>query len=206
MSVHKKLMEARVQLLNCKLSKSGLNKFAGFQYFELGDFLPEITKIFNNVGLCGVVSFGADLATLTIRDVDSQDEILITSPLVEVQMKGCLPIQGLGAQQTYIRRYLWITAMEIVEHDSLDAITGKDNPKSSKTITVDVWDTLPESTKTGLQGVVDCVRASLDAGDTESALIALKEVLDADEKTALWSRFDSKERSTIKKLLSGGIA
>jgi hypothetical protein len=128
MSVHKKLTEARVKLLNTTLKKSGLNKFAGFQYFELGDFLPAITNIFSEVGLCGVVSFSHDLATLTITDIESGKEILITSPLVEVQMKGCLPIQGLGAQQTYIRRYLWVTAMEIVEHDALDANVGKPEP------------------------------------------------------------------------------
>ncbi len=36
-------------------------------------------------------------------------------------MKGLLEIQKLGAVETYQRRYLWITAMEIVEHDAIDA-------------------------------------------------------------------------------------
>ena len=46
MSVHLKLMQARVDLLSESLSKSGKNKFAGYSYFELGDFLPQIQKIF----------------------------------------------------------------------------------------------------------------------------------------------------------------
>ena len=38
MSVYKKLQEARIKLQNTELKKSGHNKFAGYKYFELGDF------------------------------------------------------------------------------------------------------------------------------------------------------------------------
>ena len=51
MSVHKKLMQARIQLQNLPLKKTGHNKFAGYYYFELGDFLPDVQQIFNNIGL-----------------------------------------------------------------------------------------------------------------------------------------------------------
>ena len=40
MSVYRKLQEARIELQSKPLKKSGKNKFAGFEYFELGDFLP----------------------------------------------------------------------------------------------------------------------------------------------------------------------
>jgi hypothetical protein len=106
MSVHKKLMQARIQLQGTKLSKSGKNKFAGYSYFELGDFLPTIQDIFHQIGLCGYISFGKDLATLTITDVDGGGEILITSPMAEANLKGTHPIQNLGAVETYNRRYL----------------------------------------------------------------------------------------------------
>ena len=128
MSVHKKLMAARVKLQGTQLKKSGLNKFAGYSYFELGDFLPEIQNIFNNLGLCGVVSYDTTHATLCITDVDDGTQIVITSPMAEANLKGTHPIQNLGAVETYQRRYLWMTAMEIVEHDILDASTGSDAP------------------------------------------------------------------------------
>jgi len=70
MSVHKKLMQARVTLQSTKLQKSGHNKFAQYYYFELGDFLPEIQNIFNNLGLCGVISFNHEMATLSITDME----------------------------------------------------------------------------------------------------------------------------------------
>ena len=124
MSVHKKLMQARVALQNVKLNKSGHNKFAGYAYFELGDFLPTVQNIFHEVGLCGFISYSQDLATLTIVDVEDSSQIVITSPMAEANLKGTHPIQNLGAVETYQRRYLWMTAMEIVEHDALDATTG----------------------------------------------------------------------------------
>jgi hypothetical protein len=121
MSVHKKLMQARVKLQSTEMKKSGLNKFAGYSYFELGDFIPHIQTIFNDIGLCGVVSFNTEYATLCITDVDDGTVIVITSPMAKADLKGAHPIQNLGAVESYQRRYLWMTAMEIVEHDIIDS-------------------------------------------------------------------------------------
>ena len=133
MSVYKKLQEARIDLQSRPLKKSGKNKFAGFEYFELGDFLPTIQNIFIEKGLCGTITFYTDIAILTIVDIDKpEDKIEFKSPMSTAELKGCHAIQNLGAVQTYLRRYLWVAAMEIVEHDSLDAITGKDEPKKAK--------------------------------------------------------------------------
>ena len=121
MSVHKKLMEARIKLQGTPMKKSGLNKFAGYSYFELGDFLPTIQNIFHQLGLSGVISFTNEFASLTITDVEDGTCIVITSPMAEANLKGAHPIQNMGAVETYQRRYLWMTAMEIVEHDILDA-------------------------------------------------------------------------------------
>ena len=139
MSVYKKLQEARILLQNTSLKKSGRNKFAGFEYFELGDFLPTIQNIFTKVGLCGTVSFGTEIASLTIVDVDAtdfttQNYVVFSSPMSSAELKGCHAIQNLGAVQTYLRRYLWVVAMEIVEHDALDATTGSDSKKAEPTV------------------------------------------------------------------------
>lgn len=121
MSVYKKLMDARIALQNTNLKKSGKNTFANYSYFELGDFLPAIQNIFHDKKLAGVVSFGLDLATLTIVDLEDGSEIKITSPMSSAALKGCHEVQNLGAVQTYIRRYLWVSALEIVEHDAIDS-------------------------------------------------------------------------------------
>jgi hypothetical protein len=124
MNVYKKLQTARIKLQQTELKKSGKNKFAGYEYFELGDFLPAIQRICDEVGLCGVVSYDEANAHLTIYDTDGDGTVVFSSPMSSAELKGCHAVQNLGAVQTYLRRYLWTNAFEIVEHDSLDAVTG----------------------------------------------------------------------------------
>lgn len=195
-------MAARIDLQNTKLTKTGHNKFAGYTYFELGDFLPEVQKIFNSRGLCGVVSFAEELATLTITDIDDSSSILITSPMKEANLKGCHPIQNLGAVETYTRRYLWVSAMEIVEHDALDSSQPLEDGKktnATKSIAGSVWDDLPEEQKTFLQSIaMDMLSALDDTNIVEAHRLFYQNNLDNEERIALWSRFDSKQRSAIK--------
>ena len=125
-------MAARVKLQSIEMKKSGQNKFAGYSYFELGDFIPHIQTIFNEIGLCGVVSFNTEYATLCITDVDDGTVIVIQSPMAEANLKGAHPIQNLGAVESYQRRYLWMTAMEIVEHDIIDSAPPSDTKPAPK--------------------------------------------------------------------------
>jgi hypothetical protein len=172
MSVYKKLQEARILLQNTSLKKSGRNKFAGFEYFELGDFLPAIQNIFTKVGLCGTVSFGTEIASLTIVDVDAtdfttQNYVVFSSPMSSAELKGCHAIQNLGAVQTYLRRYLWVVAMEIVEHDALDATTGSDSKKAEPTV---------ESPRiVGLKGEWQITAPAKPDGDIQGWLDLIKE-------------------------------
>ena len=138
MSVLKKLMEARIKLQSTKIEKTGNNKFAGYKYMQLDDFLPATQEIFNNLGLCGVVSFHTEEAVLTITDTDGGGAIQIKSPMSTCALKGAHEIQNLGAVQTYLRRYLWVTAMEIVEHDALDSSEPL-KPEVKKASTKDAW-------------------------------------------------------------------
>ena len=127
MSVYGKLQKARIMLQGTKLTKSGKNKFAGYEYFELADFLPTIQKICNDVGLCGVVSFNKDMAYLQINDTEDGTSVMFTAPMSSAALKGCHDVQNLGAVISYLRRYLCVNAFEIVEHDGLDATTGSDS-------------------------------------------------------------------------------
>jgi hypothetical protein len=122
MNVYQKLNAARDKFHSQELRKSGHNKFAGYQYFELGDFVVPALAIFKHVGLTSVISFGADQAVMRIVNTEKpEDFIEITSPMSEANLKGCHPVQNLGAVQTYTRRYLWVAALEIVEHDAIDS-------------------------------------------------------------------------------------
>ena len=121
-----------MRLQSIELKKSGLNKFAGYSYFELADFIPAIQQIFYDVGLCGIVSFKSDYAELSIYDTEDGTMVTITSPMADANLKGAHPIQNLGAMESYQRRYLWMTALELVEHDAIDSSAGVDTPKRAE--------------------------------------------------------------------------
>lgn len=200
MGVHKKLMTARMRLQGTELKKSGHNKFAGYQYFELGDFLPQINKIFHEEGLCGVVSYTKDYADLTITDTDDGTCIVVTSPMVEANLKGAHAIQNLGAVETYQRRYLWMTAMEIVEHDALDSSAPLKEDKVVISPTQGAQDNIPPEELQYLQEMAVELIAMCEQGDPKAAWVKLEEEnLDSEQKVALWTLLPSKVRSALKK-------
>ena len=118
------------------------------------------------------------MAVLNIRAIDKPDEtIQFLSPMSEASLKGCHAIQNLGAVQTYLRRYLWVNALEIVEHDALDATTGKDETpkKATRELTAFTPEELAEEQKiaetiTGLRGEWQ-IKVTIEPGaDTEAWL------------------------------------
>jgi hypothetical protein len=132
MSIHKKLMQARVKLHSMNLKKSGRNDFAKYNYFELGDFMPHALSILAELNVCGYVSFSEDTASLKLIDADDNSEIVITSPMRDAALKGAHPVQCMGAVQTYMRRYLWVAALEILEHDAIDSAKPAAGNEASK--------------------------------------------------------------------------
>ena len=197
--VHKKLMAARMSLQEATLKKSGHNKFAGYSYFELGDFIPTITEIFYNIGLCGVVSYDTEIASLTITDTDDGTSLVITSPMAEANLKGCHPIQNLGAVETYTRRYLWVTAMEIVEHDALDSSAPIKEEKIIITPTQGAMESIPEDEQNYLRELAMELIAICEKEEPKTAWVKLEaENLDSEQKIALWTLLPSKVRSALK--------
>lgn len=128
MNVYQKLQKARIDLQKMKIKKSGKNSYAGFTftYYELKDFIPAINELFDKYGLSSNFSIKEGQASLFIMNSESPDNdfCVFTSPVAEAQLKGCTPIQALGAVHTYMKRYLYLNAFEIVEDDMLDAQAG----------------------------------------------------------------------------------
>jgi hypothetical protein len=131
MTIYRKLQTARAELSKSNIKKSGFNSFGGWKYYELGDFIPTVHKIFDAVGLCGVFTFG-ETATLTIFDTDGDGSIQFSTPVVFAESNKGQPIQLLGSTHTYLRRYLWLMAMELTESDSVDAEKQEEKPEPIK--------------------------------------------------------------------------
>lgn len=187
MSALKKLNEARKQFHAAKLKKTGKNTFAGYEYFELGDFLMPALTIFESLQLSGVISFGVELATMTVTDLeDEASKVLITSPMSTAALKACHEVQNLGAVQTYLRRYLWVAALEIVEHDALDSSEGAD-PEPKKGQKVDM------SPKARAQRIM----TGVSGGDAQGAALAMsgwgKALLDE-----VWALLDERTQTKLE--------
>lgn len=135
LSVYRKLNEARTKIQNTTMKKTGKNTYSGYDYFTLADILPEALKIFTELNLSGVISFTDTTASMTITDLEGGGQIVITSPMGSANLKGCHEVQNIGAVETYQRRYLWVTALEIIEHDELDSTTGRGGDEPVKRIT-----------------------------------------------------------------------
>lgn len=202
LNVYAKLNAARKAFHAIKMEKTGLNKFSGYSYFTLADFLLPAIKCFDDVGLCAIVGFTADVASMVIVDVDGGQTITITSPMGSAMLKGCHEVQNIGAVESYQRRYLWMAALEIVEHDALDATTGKmakgqvvaDSFRSSGTM--GVLESLTLDQQTYIRDLADELKAMPDVSEVVSRIDF--EELEADQKVALWSLLPSALRTAIK--------
>lgn len=137
MKLFEKINETKSRLQKATLKKSGLNKFQNYSYFELADFLPEIIKAEQELKFCNIITFSKvdDETFINLVIQDENEKIQITSPIANADVKGVSPIQSLGAQHTYLRRYLYVMAYEISEHDAIDGINQEvkkaDNRASS---------------------------------------------------------------------------
>ena len=139
-NVYQKLIKAREMFLNANVQKTGKNMHLSFKYFELDDIVPAAIRIFNEVGLISIVNFTDHTAVLTIVDTDKPEEnIDFASPFNQIQpiiskegRAATNEMQALGSSITYMRRYLYMMALDICESDSIEANMGKGNEQSAK--------------------------------------------------------------------------
>jgi hypothetical protein len=199
MNTYQKLNIARGKFHQQKLKKSGLNKFAGYSYFELSDFLIPALNLFGEVGLCSTISFTKDFAEMRIVNVENPDEfpIVISSPMGSAALKGCHEVQNIGAVETYQTRYLFVQALCIVEHDILDATTGQ-TPVKRQTPTDSVVQ-LDEDSENKLIDIAIGIEDIFSQGDIVGAYKEYLKVTDDEEKTFLWKKLTSTTKSAIKK-------
>lgn len=136
MNVYQKLIEARAQFLNDGVEKSGKNMNVGFKYFELTDIVPSVTKIFKELGLIAIDKFTNETAYMTIVNCDAPEETIEfeapfnqIAPIVSNAGKQVTnEMQALGSSITYMRRYLYMIAMDIVENDEIEPQITNDTP------------------------------------------------------------------------------
>lgn len=128
LTAYNKLQKVRKELQEAKLKKSGHNDFQHYDYFTLDDIVPKATELFDKYGLTPIFNVsidenGVEYATLDI--IDNSSVIRFKSPTANPNSKD--PIQALGSKITYMRRYLYLMALDVVEPDTVD---NQDNTKT----------------------------------------------------------------------------
>jgi len=157
-TIYECLQDVRNELCKTPLKKSGYNSHLKFNYFELADFVPTATRLFAERGLCPIFSIttnqdGFEMAVLKI--VKGAEQIVFTTPTSDPTNMG--GIQALGAKITYLRRYLYLIALDLVENDIVDASLDKDSNKPQpQMISSDQWKTLNQMyTKDEIKAMYD---------------------------------------------------
>lgn len=165
MPVYTNLNAARMAFHQLKLKKSGKNEYAKYTYYELADFLPAALQIFADHDLCAFISFDEGGCVMRIVDTSDGSDIVLKSPVADAQTKGSLPIQALGSTHTYMRRYMWGLAVELVESDGIEAVAGKKgNEPVDQAISADQLSELHdliEKTGTSLEAMCDYYKVTV---------------------------------------------
>lgn len=137
-NIYQRIQKTRMELTELNLKKTGENNFSHYKYYELGDFLPSLNRLMNENGIMTRFVLQKDRAVLEIFNTDKPEEKeVFYTPVASSEVKGTTAIQQLGAQITYLRRYLLMTAFEIAESDAVDADHKEEKGKKIDDITMD---------------------------------------------------------------------
>lgn len=171
MNIYEKIQKVKQELAERELKKSGENKFSGFKYYELGDFMPSIIELCNKYQLFTQVTFTNEEGILLLVDADASNAIKLengeldyrcikyTSPMRDLELKGANAIQALGGVQTYLRRYLYMNAFDIVEADMFDS--NEFEKKKKKKAEKGVLEVLVEECKLAFKNATDEVKSEI---------------------------------------------
>lgn len=144
-SLNESIINIRVKLQNAKLKKSGKNKFAGFDYFELADFLPKLNELMLEEKVNDRFYIKDDYATLELQkgeetNIYTMPFVLFETPVNVKQnqatgeireVKSMQDIQYLGALNTYYKRYLYLNAFGITDGDVIDSMDNNEMDKKN---------------------------------------------------------------------------
>lgn len=192
-NVYQKLIKAREQFLNSDVQKTGKNMHLSFKYFELDDIVPTAIRIFATIGLVPVVNFTTDTATMTIVNTDNpEDTVAFVAPFNQIApimsntgKQATNEMQALGSSITYMRRYLYMMALDICESDSIDANAGKPvsvpaetalkspaTPQQRQEVKEELTAPADNATTLQIKGLKSVLKKLKDADPTKEEMIA----------------------------------
>ena len=161
-SLNESVIDIRVKLQNSGIKKSGVNKYAGFDYFELSDFLPKLNELMQEEKINDRFYIKDNYATLELQkgeefNIYTIPFVLFETPLTYkkdkagnfikdkndeyIQVPSMQDIQYLGALNTYYKRYLYLNAFGITDGEIIDSmdnnnLTSKNDSMEKKQVKI----------------------------------------------------------------------
>ena len=132
-NIYKKVNELRNEISNIKLNKTGYNPHSKHKFFELEDFLGHTKSICYKLNVSTKFDIVGDEAILTVFDIDS-GESLEFKTLYKNTTNIKDEIQSLGSSMAYLRRYLYVDLLELIENDVVDNTDYITNNQNSATV------------------------------------------------------------------------
>lgn len=159
LNLNESIIKIRVKLQNSKIKKSGKNKFAGFEYYELGDFLPKLNELMLEENINDLFTIENDEVKLVLMKGEEKQEYkmpfrIFETPLVlkkdkngnflknsnneYIEIPSMQDIQYLGALNTYYKRYLYLNAFGITDGEVIDSMNSEEIKKPIKQETKEI--------------------------------------------------------------------
>ena len=181
--------------------KDSQNPFFKNKYADLASVIEAVRTPFNDAGISFLqpvssVEEGVCVETMLIH---TSGEWLSESLVMPVAKHDA---QAVGSAITYGRRYglQSLCGVPSEDDDGERATKTQTLPKAAITPTTGAWDALDEPMKHRLTDLALMVKEYIEASDVEAALHAIDDAtLTSEETIGLWSRFNSAERSAMKK-------
>ena len=145
-TLNESIIDIRVDLQKKNLKKSGHNKFASFDYFELADFLPTLNELMQREKINDIFTIQDNTAKLILVKGEERQEYTMPFVIFETpintkkdketgeikDVKSMQDIQYLGALNTYYKRYLYLNAFGITDGDVIDSMDNGDLKSKKK--------------------------------------------------------------------------
>lgn len=126
-NIYQKLMQARIDFAKKNVQPSGYNAHLNFDYLELKDIVPVANKVMQDNGIMLITTFDGVGCHGRVMDMDDPESDFINFNIpyeksdADARAKVNSPIQILGGDVTYLRRYIWLLVLDIVVADEVDA-------------------------------------------------------------------------------------
>lgn len=180
--------------------KDAANPFFKSRYADLASIIEAVRTPLNAAGITFLqpvseAEHGVKVETMLVHE---SGEWMSESLVMPVAKEDA---QGVGSAITYARRYGLQSMCGVpTEDDDGNAATIAPPKKAAITPTTGAWEALEDKARSRLTDLAIVAKEYIADGDIDGAVKAIDDAaLDADHKVALWTQFDSKQRSAMKR-------